>query len=759
MASLDYRLNPLFSIKECSSCGALYTRNCGCSKGSLEDKILVPVPDSSQQPPQNCATCGDPVDGLYCRPCAFVRKCLNEGWYTIHDENEILNTSESSNDNTNIVSAPQEPFVFNQDPGENSSQSPPHIDHNCCYECGDSLDGIFCQQCTCKSCGKGAHYGYNCPPQIPIISNPEPCYNQNLNEILQNLQSLQQQCLSGTCQQCGCNEYDGVCFYCTVGNGTPINFSTPYSSNDSPSFANHPPQPQYVPYSCELCGNDSHYGYDWIVYLKSHLSTIRTRVPIKTLIIFHKLHRVFHNNILVVKIKEEDRRITEDQAAKDRYWKIPICYDDDEDYTIAITPVLSTEEPVDSLIMEDEHLDTIPAMELDKVIKSSVENLVPIPSESEGIPDSVCDVPLYNNPTPLEAFKDYSKIVVDSNDYSSSSDDDSFFSKDIEYVDASPPDAETVSSEVVEIVIPEVGGIDTDILLTIKDDIIREKLLNVNLLIANIEALKDNPTPSSSFVTKSPSTFPNSFLEETNTFDNSLPESETFCFNLEEISSGSTTTRSDLSLPDYEAFYLNDDHIEEKSSGSTTTHADFSQYDSFIFDLSINLFPPADRSDFYHEEFADELAHIISPPEYDCFYFKNEPELGDFTMDVVGDIFPTREPRVHVPNVLPTHPTLNLDLDFILSSDSLFAYIVWIFLPFLTYPVSPPYLLSTGNEDTIFDPGISIYHSFMPGVSHRSGTFMKFNDCSDFEASRARGFCPSFTRASNPQLHLGNPIS
>ncbi|GJU92530.1 reverse transcriptase domain-containing protein [Tanacetum coccineum] len=28
-----------------------------------------------------------------------------------------------------------------------------------------------------------------------------------------------------------------------------------------------------------------------------------------------------------------------------------------------------------------------------------------------------------------------------------------------------------------------------------------------------------------------------------------------------------------------------------------------------------------------------------------------------------------------------------------------------------------------------------------------------------FEASRARGFCPSFTRASHPQLHFGNPIS
>ncbi|GKD13737.1 hypothetical protein Tco_1198144, partial [Tanacetum coccineum] len=206
-------------------------------------------------------------------------------------------------------------------------------------------------------------------------------------------------------------------------------------------------------------------------------------------------------------------------------------------------------------------------------------------------------------------------IVIDFNDDSTSSDDDSPYGEDINYIDASPPDAEIVSLEVVEIVIPEVGGIDTNILLTIKDDILREKLLNVNLLTANIEALKDNPTPSSDFVTKSSSTSLNLFLEETNTFDNSLPLSETFCFNLEEI-----------------------------SSGSTTTHADFSQYDSFIFDLSINMFPPADRSDVYHEQFAGELAHIISLPEYDFFYFKNEPELGDFTMDVVGDIFPTREP-------------------------------------------------------------------------------------------------------------------
>ncbi|GJS21215.1 hypothetical protein Tco_0449847 [Tanacetum coccineum] len=271
----------------------------------------------------------------------------------------------------------------------------------------------------------------------------------------------------------------------------------------------------------------------------------------------------------IMQKKEEDRRIAEEQAAKDRYWKIPICYDNDDDEEssiplkdiitsglppcVAVTPILLTEDPVDSLIMEDEHLDTIPATESDEVIKSSVENL----SRSQVSPRVF--------PTVFDAL---------------------------------PPDAEIVSSEVEEFVIPEVGGIDIDNLLTIKDDILREKLLNVNLFIANIEALEDNPTPSFDFVTKSSFTSLNLFLEETNTFDNSLPESETFCFNLEEISSGSTTTRSDLFLPDYEAFY---DHIEEKSSGSTTTHADFSQYDSFIFDLSIDSFPPADRSDVNHE--------------------------------------------------------------------------------------------------------------------------------------------------------------
>nr|GFA83989.1 hypothetical protein [Tanacetum cinerariifolium] len=304
--------------------------------------------------------------------------------------------------------------------------------------------------------------------------------------------------------------------------------------------------------------------------------------------------------------KQEEKRIEEEQAANARYWKIPACCDDDDDYNYAITPVLSTEEPVDSLSMRDEHLDTIPTTESDEVIKSSVEDLVPIPSEFEGIPDTMCDVHLVNNPNPFEA-KDHFEIVVNSNDDISSSDDNSLYKENIEYVEASPHDFELVSLEAAEIVIPKVEEI--------KDDNLHEKLLNIHLLIANIEALKDNLTPSSEFLTKSSSTSPKYFLEETNTFHNSLPKFENFYFDLKEISSGSTTTNSDISLSNYEAFSFNNHRIKEISSGSTTTHSNISlsEYDSFTFDLLNDQFPPTDRSDFTHEEFADELAYIISP--------------------------------------------------------------------------------------------------------------------------------------------------
>nr|GFC04295.1 hypothetical protein [Tanacetum cinerariifolium] len=98
----------------------------------------------------------------------------------------------------------------------------------------------------------------------------------------------------------------------------------------------------------------------------------------------------------------EEKQLEEERAAKAQNWKLPVCYDDDDDKersdslddniifglppSSAITPdepVLSIEDPDNSLSMGDEHLDTIPATESNEFIKSGVEDLIPIPSESE----------------------------------------------------------------------------------------------------------------------------------------------------------------------------------------------------------------------------------------------------------------------------------------------------------------------------------------------------------------------------------------
>nr|GEV68575.1 hypothetical protein [Tanacetum cinerariifolium] len=73
--------------------------------------------------------------------------------------------------------------------------------------------------------------------------------------------------------------------------------------------------------------------------------------------------------------------------------------------------------------MGDEHLDTIPATESDEFIKSSVEHLLPIPSESEG--ESECDVPV------CEAFTTFLNILFDAENDFYSSDDQSFYDKDV----------------------------------------------------------------------------------------------------------------------------------------------------------------------------------------------------------------------------------------------------------------------------------------------------------------------------------------
>nr|GEZ28225.1 hypothetical protein [Tanacetum cinerariifolium] len=140
--------------------------------------------------------------------------------------------------------------------------------------------------------------------------------------------------------------------------------------------------------------------------------------------------------LLVPQVNEDyhEKRIEEEQTVKAQSWKFPVCYDDDDDeegynslndniiselpsYS-AVTP----NEPVDSLIMEDKHLDTIPATESDEFINSCVENLVPNPSESEG--KNGCDVPA--------GFTTFSNVLFDADYDFDSSDDQSLSVEDID---------------------------------------------------------------------------------------------------------------------------------------------------------------------------------------------------------------------------------------------------------------------------------------------------------------------------------------
>ncbi|GJY49500.1 hypothetical protein Tco_0439456 [Tanacetum coccineum] len=681
MASLDRRLNPLYAIKECSSCGNLHTKDCGCSKGSLEDKILVPIPDSYQRPlkiENFCLNCGNPVHGLYCRQCALIRKTLEEVFQDFQD------TSKSSDDDTNFVN--QEPFVVKQGPGVNTSQSPPHIDHHCCYECGDSLDDIFCQRCTCESCGKGAHYGYNCPPQVLIISKPEPCNNQTINEFPQTLPSVHPTSYSGDENSF---TYD----------------SKPNFVDDSPNVFNPPPQPPM--YSCEFCGNDARYGHyctpqvpfiypklcynqdfnfpqDFHDFQQQYLCCENCGGPHETYQCqpmnedyYHEQnscydynsfgfdqfqppqhtgnHPIFNdqNDFLIsqnklmeqltsirdivgqyIQNKVKEKRIEEEQAAKDRYWKIHVCYDDDDNEEssiplkyiiifelppcVAITPVLFTEEPVDSLIMEDGNLNTILETESDELIKSSVEDLVQILSESEDSFEGECYLPPYDDSSKNHDLTFSNPLFDIDEDFTSS--DESFSEED-------------VPNENFRIFSNPLFDLDEEITSTKVDQIDDEIDYLLDEFVGELTLLKSIP-PEIDDVNLDPKG--DILFLESLLYDNSSPHPP------EEFNSKNPT----------ESFSPSPIPIEDS--------------DSLMEEIDIFLdgddsIPPGIGSDDYDSEDDDNSTSL---PEFESFHV-DYPDLGDSTIDVVEDI------PVDVPNILPTYPALQLDFDFIPSYNDL----------------------------------------------------------------------------------------
>ncbi|GJW29344.1 hypothetical protein Tco_0046219 [Tanacetum coccineum] len=286
----------------------------------------------------------------------------------------------------------------------------------------------------------------------------------------------------------------------------------------------------------------------------------------------------------------------EEPAAQNFLINLNFPMADDDEYIVIyrkpkeITPDLPIEKPDKSLSMGDEHLNNIPETE-----KSSVENLVPIPSEFKGISEDICDVPSCDH------FDAESGLI------------NSLLSRDSSITS---PKIDFLPEEFVE------------------DEILHEKLLNINLLVDKIEALK--LTPFIPFVLKNPPSSPIPVVDS----DFLVEEVDTFLISEDSIPLG---IESDLNSEGDIVFLdnlLNEDPILE--------------YEHFTFDIK----PDAPVINNFDELNEDE-----------CF----DPGGGEIDVE----------------------------------DDDSFTFVIRTFLPFLTYLVDSPLLLSTRSEDTIFDPGIS----------------------------------------------------
>ncbi|GJW24593.1 putative ribonuclease H-like domain-containing protein [Tanacetum coccineum] len=330
-------------------------------------------------------------------------------------------------------------------------------------------------------------------------------------------------------------------------------------------------------------------------------------------------------------IKEEQNQPEEELVAQNFLINLNFPMADDDEYTIiyrkpkAITPDLPIEEPDNSLSMGDKHLNTISETE-----KSSVENLVPIPSEFKGISDDICDVPSCDN----DHFDAECRLINSllSQDISITSPKIDFlpeeFIGELDFIDLILPgiDEDNFDEDDFD---EEEGEINDDI-LKIEDEILREKLLNVNILIDKIEAL--NLTPSIPFVLEYPSSSPIAVVD------------------------------SDFLIEEVDTFLVPEDSI-----------------------------PPGIESDFDSEGdiiFSNDLLNDDHIPEYERFTFDIEPDAP-----VINNFDELNEDECFDPG------GGEIDVSQNIEDDNSFAFVIQTFLPYLTYPVDSPILLSTGSTD------------------------------------------------------------
>ncbi|GKD22585.1 hypothetical protein Tco_1224288 [Tanacetum coccineum] len=461
-------------------------------------------------------------------------------------------------------------------------------------------------------------------------------------------------------------------------------------------------------YDPNLCYNSNSSGFDQ--YQPPQYSVTHQPLHIKSmadLLLEEKLSQALQ--ALCEKLnknvqeKQEEKNVAEEQAAKvsSQYWKPPIYYDDDDDdeeisiplkdiiselpLSIAITPDFPI---TDSLIMEDEHLDTIPEMESDEENESSVEDLNLTPSESEDLSEDLSDIESECDMPVCDDFTTFSNPIFDSNDDFTSSDDESLSNEDVQKenfkIYSNPFFDEKIISTKID---PHHFNAESDLI---------ESLLNRDTSIVS----------SPKF---------DSLLEEFSSelahIDLISPEIDETDFDLEEEIRLVEKLLYDNSSP-RPPEKLNSKYSDAVIESFSPSHIPVKDNDSLMEEIDIFLasddsIPPGIKNDDYDSE-GDILEELLNndslslpenesfqfdhyydpssprppakPPDDDGIYFDAEPDTGILTVKVVDDISVS---YVLKPRILPTQPTLSL------------CPVIDTLLPF-----------SSENEDKVFNPGI-----------------------------------------------------
>nr|GEY07550.1 hypothetical protein [Tanacetum cinerariifolium] len=323
-----------------------------------------------------------------------------------------------------------------------------------------------------------------------------------------------------------------------------------------------------------------------------------------------------------------------------------------------LAPILSTKEPEYSPSMAYEHPNTTSEMQSDEIIKSGVEELVPILSENEVTSEDKkeCDLPVCEN-SPI--CDDHSKIFFDSNnDDDILSNDDAF--EDIEYVEASLPNQEILSIEEENDVYLEEEDVDLEDIFQIQDVVLHEKLLSINRLISNIESLNDNPTPDC--VLNSSVSIP-TFEELINVVKNDIFDDSTNDPLLEE---------ADIFLASENSIPPGIENFAYDSEG------DIRFLEELLIDDSI-LFP---NNESHGSDFDNPSFPRPPPKPPDAEFESDSGEEISVVMNTIDEL-ECLDPRDE------------FDDDY-----SSFMFVI--------YPKVFSLLLSAESEDTIFDPGISV---------------------------------------------------